>query len=147
MYYLSLGQCGNSSGYINPNTFIIPTFESVNVPQMHTLSGEVHLRFASVNQIQKIDELGNKITTYTKDNYVDVKDDEGNVIVKKNEPIDFDKEMNDIISEIENCVANHDPTPVAPPKTELELLKERNEKLESDMATIVSVIIKDRGYA
>ena len=99
---------------------------------------QITLMFRGINQHTSTPEESAPIVTYTKDNYVDVTDDEGDVIGEKNEPIDFTNEMNAIISEIEDCVANHDPTPIAEQLTKEQQLendflaqKEMNEVITS----------------
>ena len=106
-------------------------------------NSKITLLFKTINQYTSTSEEGEPVVTYTKDNYVDVKDDEGNVIGKKNEPIDFTNEMNDIIAEIDNRVANHNPTPIEPPLTKEQQLQ--NDLLaQKEMSEVTMSMLYDR---
>jgi len=125
MYTHAIGNSGCNAGEINTKKFIeqiTPWDFECERPTFKTKQdGKFVLAFRKVNETKHYNESKEYThSTYTRDNYVDVKDEEGNVTGKENVPEDFTDEMNDILAEIQKCIDEHDPAPTKTPVSEQE---------------------------
>lgn len=96
----------------------------------------VVLQFNGVTETVTLDENQQpvEVCTYTKTQIV-IENIDGVDVVTQVE-VDCTSEMEGIINTINTCVANHDPTPIAPAKTQLELLDEDIQRNYEMMLTI-----------